>query len=98
LLSSNEENIQYIEIDEIVNILKTQFNNVIAFNAMDVAVNLGNPVLMGMVMLGVFAGSKIVPIPKKYYLDELKKQLDPKIVKLNLKAFETGYIMVKDYL
>ncbi len=81
-----------------MNILKTQFNQIIAFNGTELTREIGNPIVMSMVMLGALAGSKILPIPKKYFRSELKSQLNPKIVDINLRAFEIGYKKVKEYI
>ena len=88
----------YPEIDEVVKILESQFNQVIAFNGTELAQKVGNPIVMSMVMLGALAGSKLLPIPKKHYKSKLKNQLNPRILDVNLKAFESGYKKVKEFI
>ncbi len=83
--------LKYPSIDEIVAILQRQFKQIFAFNATSEAQKLGYPIVMGMILLGMVAASKVMPVPKKTFISELKDQLDPKIYKINLKAFEVGY-------
>jgi indolepyruvate ferredoxin oxidoreductase beta subunit len=97
-LGSKKGQLPYPEVDEIVNILKNQFNQIIAFSGTELAKKIGNPIVMSMVMLGALAGSKILPIPKKYYRSELKNQLNPTIVNVNLKAFEIGYKKANEFI
>lgn len=97
-LGSKKSQPLYPEVDEIVNILKNQFNQIIAFNGTELAQEIGSPIVMSMILLGALAGSKILPIPKKYYRSELKKQLNPKIFDINYKAFEIGYKKVHEFI
>jgi len=57
-------------------------------NAEEIATQLGNPRVANVIFLGVL--SKYLDIPVETYEEVLKESLKPKLVDINLKAFQKG--------
>ncbi|MCK4821654.1 indolepyruvate oxidoreductase subunit beta, partial [bacterium] len=93
--SSGVGNRTYPDIKKILAIFTKQFKQIIALNATSLAEELGNPIVMNSILLGSVAASKVLPIPKKTFKEELRTHLPPKLISINSKAFEIGYKRAK---
>ena len=62
---------------------------VVAVDAMDEALKLGNSKVFNTIILGVAA--KNMDFPKEDWIDVIKNTVPPKTVDINLQAFEAGY-------
>ena len=63
--------------------------NVLAFNALRLAQEAGSPKAVNVVMIGAMA--KYLELDKEIWLESIKATVPPKLLELNIKAFELGY-------
>ncbi|ADD68113.1 Pyruvate/ketoisovalerate oxidoreductase [Denitrovibrio acetiphilus DSM 12809] len=68
---------------------KTKFSKVYETDAISKAMEIGNPKVAGMIVLGILA--KGVPFKKEAWEQAIKDRVPPKTTDLNLKAFDVGY-------
>jgi indolepyruvate ferredoxin oxidoreductase beta subunit len=84
----------YPSLDEI----KSAFKKLTAHNwlidATSVAVDLGNPVLSNIVMIGALAGAPLLPIDRRAFEKEITKSIPANKREINLKAFDAGMKML----
>jgi len=84
----------YPTLDEV----KAMFENISAKNwiidATSVAVELGNPVLSNIVMIGGLAGTSLLPIDRRAFEKEITKSIPAGKREVNLKAFDAGAQMI----
>jgi indolepyruvate ferredoxin oxidoreductase beta subunit len=84
----------YPSLDEI----KSMFGKLSAKNwiidATSVAVDLGNPVLSNIVMIGALAGASLMPIDRRAFEKEITKSMSADKRQINLKAFDAGVKML----
>jgi len=84
----------YPAIDEV----KYMFEKISAKNwiidATSVAVELGNPVLSNIVMIGALVGTSLLPIDRRAFEKEIAKSIPANKREINLKAFDSGAKMV----
>ena len=59
-------------------------------DATSIALELGNPVLSNIVMIGALAWTGLLPIDRKMFEKEIKKNLSADKCAVNLKAFDAG--------
>jgi len=76
---------------EKVDAMKAGLGKVCEIDAISKAIELGNPKIAGMIVLGILA--KNVPFEKESWEQAIKDRVPPKTIELNLKAFELGYGM-----
>ena len=84
----------YPSLDEV----KAMFKKISAKNwiidATSVAVELGNPVLSNIVMIGALAGTSLLPIDRRAFEKEIAKSIPADKREVNLTAFDAGVKMV----
>jgi indolepyruvate ferredoxin oxidoreductase, beta subunit len=84
----------YPSLDEI----KSMFGKLSAKNwlidATSVAVDLGNPVLSNIVMIGALAGASLLPIDRRAFEKEIAKSMSADKRRINLTAFDAGAKML----
>jgi indolepyruvate ferredoxin oxidoreductase beta subunit len=84
----------YPSLDEV----KSMFSKLAAkswiIDATSVAVDLGNPVLSNIVMIGALAGASLLPINRQAFEKEITKSLPANKRKINLTAFDAGVKMI----
>jgi indolepyruvate ferredoxin oxidoreductase beta subunit len=84
----------YPSLDEV----KSMFEKISAKNwlidATSVAVDLGNPVLSNIVMIGALAGSSLLPINRRAFEKEITKNMSADKRQINLTAFDSGVKMI----
>jgi len=68
---------------------KAKFSNVYEIDAITKAMEIGNPKIAGMIVLGILA--KSVPFKKEAWEQAIKDRVPPKTIEMNLKAFDLGY-------
>ena len=83
---------EYPPLDEILSKLSEK-GKVYDFNATEIATNIGNPVVMNMVMLGALSVIEI-PIKNETLLETMKTILSKKL-EMNMKAFDEGRKAIK---
>ncbi len=84
----------YPSLDEV----KTMFIKLAAkswlIDATSVAVDLGNPVLSNIVMIGALAGASLLPIDRRAFEKEIIKNMSTDKRQINLTAFDAGIKML----
>jgi indolepyruvate ferredoxin oxidoreductase beta subunit len=68
--------------------IKEKVPDAMVVNGADVVAKLGNPRVLNVIFLGIL--SNFVDIPAGVYEEVLKESLKPKLVDINLKAFQEG--------
>lgn len=59
------------------------------------AVELGNPVLSNIIMIGALAKAGLLPIDRHTFVREINKNMSAEKCSLNLRAFDAGSAMIK---
>ena len=84
----------YPSLDEV----KAMFEKISAKNwiidATSVAVDLGNPVLSNIIMIGALAGTSLLPIDRRAFEKEIAKSIPAGKRAINLTAFDAGAEMI----
>lgn len=80
----------YPDIKQISEFLKNVSQNIYFINADEMAMNLGNPRTMNVVMLGVLLGSEAIPLKRESLVQAILSYLPTKVHDVNKKAFEMG--------
>jgi len=73
--------------------IKEKVPDTVVVDADGLAKKIGNPRIVNVIFLGVL--SKFLDIPEQTYETVLKENLKPKLVDINLKAFQEGRSLVK---
>lgn len=81
---------EYPAVSEIIEALGKIGSKVVAFDAVKLALEAGSAKCVNVVMLGAAAASKILPFPEEDLLEAVKSRIPPKLLDVNLKAFELG--------
>ncbi|KZX16856.1 indolepyruvate oxidoreductase subunit beta [Methanobrevibacter cuticularis] len=85
----------YPDIKEIINELKSNFNNVYPIDGEKLAIESGSLLSLNMVLLGAVISTDTFPLSKSSVIKSMKNNLSPKFHDMNLKAIEKGYNVVK---
>jgi indolepyruvate ferredoxin oxidoreductase, beta subunit len=64
-------------------------------DATSVGLQLGNPVLSNIVMIGALAQTGLLPVDRRMFEKEIRKTLTPDKCAANLKAFDAGAAIIK---
>jgi indolepyruvate ferredoxin oxidoreductase beta subunit len=80
----------YPPLDEIVGLIRSRANNVIAFDADDLAAQAGNPLSLNMVMLGALIGSGTISLSADTMKKAISGSTKQAFLESNLKAFDLG--------
>ena len=74
--------------DDIIGFLNENYPRVISFNAAELAIEVGNAKAANVVLLG--AAANLIGVAKSVWEKTIEKSFPPKLVKLNLDAFQKG--------
>jgi indolepyruvate ferredoxin oxidoreductase beta subunit len=74
--------------DDAIDQMKKKTNNVIAVEADQMALELGNPRLVNTILLGVLSGH--LPFPQEQWSETMQAKMKAKLVEINLRAFQRG--------
>ncbi len=80
------------EYPDVLTKIKEKVPDTLVVDADALAAKLGNPRVVNVIFLGVL--SKYLNIPAESYTEVLKESLKPKLVDINMKAFEAGRALV----
>ncbi len=80
--------------ENIIAKLKQQIQNIISVNALKIAKECGNIKALNIVLLGLLA--KSTDIAKDIWLEAIREVVPAKILDVNLKAFDAGYLSASD--
>lgn len=89
-VSSNKE-LEYPDLEKIVNILNEKLDRVVSLDATDLAEKAGNTIGMNSVMIGAMCASGMMKVPKVAVLDAIKSRIPLKALEVNQKAFDLGF-------
>jgi indolepyruvate ferredoxin oxidoreductase beta subunit len=78
----------YPESNEIIAGLKKFCKVVITLDALELAMRIGSPLAMNIVMLGAL--SKFLPLPEELLRESIVELVPEKMIEVNLRAFELG--------
>ncbi|RAP46795.1 MAG: indolepyruvate ferredoxin oxidoreductase subunit beta [Methanosphaera sp. rholeuAM74] len=92
----NQQDVDYPDIDEVLDELKSKFSKVYAINANKIALKAGHPLSMNMAMVGAATAISSFPLDKDDVIETMKNNLPKKSIEINLKAFEDGYNRCKN--
>jgi indolepyruvate ferredoxin oxidoreductase, beta subunit len=84
----------YPSLDEVKSMLDKLSAKNWLIDATSVAVDLGNPVLSNIVMIGALAGASLLPINRRAFEKEIAKSMTANKRQINLTAFDTGAKML----
>jgi len=88
---------EYPDINLIEEDIKSVVKNTIILDANDLAIKSGNILTANVVLLGVLAGVKIIPLSIEILKDTVKNFVPKKALDVNLKAFNTGVDIGLEY-
>ena len=80
----------YPSLDEVKSMLDKLSAKNWLIDATSVAVELGNPVLSNIVMIGALAGTALLPIDRRAFEKEIAKSMSANKRQINLAAFDAG--------
>ncbi len=81
---------KYPPVDEVLDLIHTKVDNVIALNGNELAEEAGNPLSLNMVMLGALIGSGTIPVTEKSMKETISTTTKKAFLESNLKAFDLG--------
>jgi indolepyruvate ferredoxin oxidoreductase beta subunit len=81
---------KYPPVDQVLDLIQTKVNKVIALNGNELAEEAGNPLSLNMVMLGALIGSGEIPVTEKAMKETLSATTKKAFLESNLKAFDLG--------
>jgi indolepyruvate ferredoxin oxidoreductase beta subunit len=84
----------YPSLDEIKSAIDKLTAHNLLIDATSVAVELGNPVLSNIVMIGALAGASLLPIDRRAFEKEITKSMPAEKRQINLTAFDAGTKML----
>lgn len=90
-----ESEIKYPEIEDTLKELKSKSLKVFSIEADKIAKKSGNILSMNMVMLGGATAVDGFPLKKENVIESMKMNLPEKTLEINLKAFNSGFDLVK---
>ena len=88
-------NQSYPDVQNLINVLKDNFDNIYAVNGTDLAKDAGNILSLNMVLLGAATATNSFPLSKESVISAMKNNLKEKFHRMNLNAFELGFSSLK---
>jgi indolepyruvate ferredoxin oxidoreductase beta subunit len=85
----------YPPLEEIMSLIKSKIDKVIAFDGSALAEKAGNPLSLNMVMLGALIGSETIPISAADMKETISTSTKKAFLESNLKAFDLGFAAVQ---
>lgn len=91
----NQQDINYPDVDEILEELSSKMDKVYSMDANKIAQKAGHPLSMNMAMLGGVCAVDSFPLSVENIKQTMKENLPPKSIDVNYEAFKLGYEAVK---
>ena len=88
---------RYPPVDEVVDLIETKVERVIALNGNELAAEAGNPLSLNMVMLGALIGSAETAVTEESMKETLSTSTKKAFLESNLKAFDLGMEVARTY-
>lgn len=89
--------VKYPDADYLFGYIKKKISKLIVVNANKLAENAGSILSMNMVMLGVMAGTSILPFEPEFINQVLEERTQSRFKEINLKTFREGMDFMKNY-
>jgi len=86
--------LEYPDVATVVEMVGKMCRNFWSFNAVDLALEAGNPAVMNVVMLGALAGTRLTPLKTEDYRQAIVERVK-RLKDVNLRAFELGLAAVQ---
>ncbi|HKL21892.1 MAG TPA: 2-oxoacid:acceptor oxidoreductase family protein, partial [Tichowtungia sp.] len=81
----------YPAVDEIQTLLRNRTAKLIAFDAVELALQTGNILAVNMVLTGALLQTGILPLSVEHVTEAIRSRTKPAFVETNLKAFQLGF-------
>lgn len=81
--------------DDIIDYIKSSKKNSVFIQATKFAQEIGNTKVMNTILMGTLAAMDILPFSNSQIINAIKQTIKPKLIDINLKAFEKGYSFIK---
>lgn len=81
----------YPDEEAVIEQYKRHSENVYLIDSLGLAIETGNPLTANIVLLGALAAGLELPFEKQVVLDSIASVMPPKILDMNVKAFELGW-------
>ena len=88
---------EYVDVSLIEEDIKSVSENAIILDANKIAIEAGNILTANVVLLGILAGVNIIPLSEKILKETVKRFVPKKALDVNIKAFNMGFKIGKDY-
>ena len=89
---------EYPELSVLLENIQKMSRKVWILNATEIALQMGNPILSNIVMMGALSGLAIFPIDERDFLNVAGELLPAQALKLNAAAFNEGKKAVRELL
>jgi len=86
--------LEYPDVAMVVDMVRKMCRNLWSFNAVELALEAGNPAVMNVVMLGALAGTRLTPLKTEDYRQAIVERVK-RLKDVNLRAFELGLAAVQ---
>lgn len=81
--------------DDVVDYIKDLKDDSVFIKATKFAQEIGNPKVMNTILMGALAAMDILPFSDSQIIEAIKQVIKPKLIDINLRAFEKGYGFMK---
>lgn len=88
---------EYVDVSLIEEDINSVSKNVIIIDANKIAIDAGNILTANVVLLGILAGVNIISLSEKILKETVKRFVPKKAIDVNIKAFNIGFKIGKDY-
>ena len=88
---------EYVDVSLIEEDIKSVSENAIILDANKIAIEAGNILTANVVLLGILAGVNIIPLSEKILKETVKRFVPKKALDVNIKAFNIGFKIGKEY-
>lgn len=87
---------EYPSDDTVLKTLSEFCNNIIEFDAMELAKQAGSSRSMNMVLFGAIIGTNLIPIGKETAIEAVRNAFPAKFEKVNVEAFNLGFKKIQE--
>ncbi len=88
----------YPDIEDLLGILKDMSSQMLVIESTALAIQVGNPVVQNIVMVGALAGTGYLSIHKETFQQVIAKMVPQKALELNQKAFSIGFEAIRQLI
>lgn len=81
----------YPDLSQLKALVEAKTGHLVAFDAMELAKQAGNPMALNMVLLGALIQTRVLPIAPDQIKEAIRTKTKPAFTAINEKAFDLGY-------